>query len=76
MMPWMGKVDGAPKSVWTFLYPNLRGDMRPRRVQPRMVMWDKSQESSEPTWLLHAFDLTEREDRLFVMRDMQDVDSV
>jgi predicted DNA-binding transcriptional regulator YafY len=57
----------------TFTYTNWRGETAVRTVSPRGVTWASTEWHPEPQWLLDAWDVDKREDRLFAMKDMREV---
>lgn len=56
-----------------FSYINWRGETSQRHVAAWGVFWGTTAFHTEPQWLLQAFDLEKRVQRVFAMRDMTEV---
>lgn len=57
-----------------FRYTNYKGETAYRKVQVNNIFYGTAEPwHPEPQWLMNAVDLDKREDRVFAMRDMKDV---
>jgi predicted DNA-binding transcriptional regulator YafY len=56
-----------------FTYTNHRGELAQRQVRPVGIVFTATEWRPEPQWLLNAFDMEKRVNRLFAMKDMRNV---
>jgi hypothetical protein len=56
-----------------FTYTNYRGETTERWVAVTGIEWGNSAYHNEPQWLLRGIDLYKMEERVFAMRDMQNI---
>lgn len=59
--------------ILTFRYTNYKGNTGYRTVQVHGVYFGSTEYHPEPQWLMNAIDLDKKENRVYAMKDMTDV---
>jgi len=52
------------------LYTNWKDETKHRTIIPKRIFWGKTEYHPDEQWLLEAWDIEKRDDRVFAMKDI------